>query len=234
MGGMILLVFVLYFYAIVKIEAEYGDTDNLVILLSKYCLYSSIVLMFDYILLIVMIIIAISFVFPVAVSIYLMGGCCCSEIRPAMNKRVGLSVDENRVDRDFFYNFVRGTSWTQMLLYIFKNNKIVFKKNNFTDNFETSEVDNQQLNFENGHDDNDEKYLNLDNSNQPSEINLFNQVYTQNSTSVQNLPTNPNENSMLTMKNSNIGDTDMNNLIKLIEEEIKLPFEKVSLVPIKF
>lgn len=39
--------------------------------------------------------------------------------------------DDDEVDRDFFRNFQGGHNWQHMLLYIFKNNKIVFNKADF-------------------------------------------------------------------------------------------------------
>ena len=48
--------------------------------------------------------------------------------------------DENS-DTDSLYQFRNGTNWQQLLLYIYKHNKIVFKRQDFRDHCEEVEKD---------------------------------------------------------------------------------------------
>ena len=50
--------------------------------------------------------------------------------------------NESEEDTDFLFYFRNGMSWQQLLLYIYKNNKIIFKKSDFRDHYNENKTAN--------------------------------------------------------------------------------------------
>ncbi len=93
-----------------------------------------------------------------------------------MNQIPGNQQSEE--DADFLFYFRKGMSWQQLLLYIYKNNKIIFKKSDFREHFEAKDSGNFlspkqcPTDFE-GNRNRGESFLTGDGTRKNSEINLL-------------------------------------------------------------
>ena len=128
--------FTLYYgiFIITRVVSKYND-DKVFVNLTSFVICSSIYLSIDILILEFMILIALIPAFAIGGVIYLCSLFCWPGFAGYMRRYRNRQQDENSVDRDFFREFQSGQNWQQMLLYIFKNNRIVFKKEDFRSHY---------------------------------------------------------------------------------------------------
>ncbi|CAI2364420.1 unnamed protein product [Moneuplotes crassus] len=138
MAGMVVFCLVFGIYIKPELYDQYGKEDSLLSGLLLYCLITSIILSLDIFVMEILVALLMLPVLPVSFCIYCCAWCCCPRVRDAMNRLPGGQHSEE--DMDFLFHFKRGMSWQQLLLYIYKNNKIIFKKVNFREHFDDKDL----------------------------------------------------------------------------------------------
>ena len=81
--------------------------------------------------------------------VYLFSLWWCPAFAVQMRRRRTHS-EEERVDRDFFKDFQSDHNWQEMLLFIFKHNKIIFHKEDFKDHYEEQNAIEEKEESKNG------------------------------------------------------------------------------------
>jgi len=140
-----MLSFCLLFGIILRpaIRKDFGQDDKLLNSFWLYSFVSSILLGLDIFIMEIMIALSMLPVLPVAAALYCFTYWWrCSNLRTAMNFRIESDEDsEENEENDSLCQFRNGAWWQQLLLFIYKHNKITFKKKNFRDHCEEIETE---------------------------------------------------------------------------------------------
>ncbi|CAI2363594.1 unnamed protein product [Moneuplotes crassus] len=140
MLGMLTFCLIFGFYINPELHQNYNKHDSgkeAEVDMGKFAFISSICLGLDIFIMEILIAISMVPVLPISALIYVCSYCCCwSGIRTIMNEKQGDDEDSEEEESDFFRNFKKGRTLQQLLLYIYKHNKIIFRKANFRDHCE--------------------------------------------------------------------------------------------------
>lgn len=122
-----------------EVDSKYGKDDPALKGVLIYWLTTSIILALDIFVMEIMVALSMLPVLPISFWIYCWAWCWCPRIKQGMDTIPGQQRSEE--DIDFLFHFRNGMSWQQLLLYIYKNNKIIFKKANFREYFAEKDSD---------------------------------------------------------------------------------------------